>query len=146
MFQCFTAHWQLCDSDIVQAGVTITTADSHSPHAELEVFKNPEDLRKFVVTVESKLQIGLELCEWRGHSLQLVGDTQEQINILKNIYARWTRPKVSIRAAEVLDLQRYSERVTGIGVQPNIVSPYISKAEKDPWFPEGGGMVKAIFN
>ena len=31
VFQCFTAHWQLCDSDIVQAGVTITTADSHSP-------------------------------------------------------------------------------------------------------------------
>jgi len=139
VFQRFTAHWQLRDSDIVQAGVTITTADAQSPHAELEVFKNPEDLRKFVVTVESKLQMGLELCDWRGHSLQLVGDTQEQVDILKNIYARWTRPKVSIRAAEVLDLQRYSERVTGIGVQPNIVSPYISKAEKNPWFPEGGG-------
>lgn len=138
VFQRFTANWQLRDGDIDQAGVTIITADTQSPSSKLELFGSPDDLRAFVVKVESKLNTGLELCEWRGHSLHLVGDTQEQLDILKNIYERWIRPKVSIRAAEVLDLKRYSERVTGIGVQPNIISPYISRADKDPWFPESG--------
>lgn len=138
VFQRFTAHWQLRDGDIAQAGVTITTADTQSPYSKLELFGSPDDLRAFAVKVESKLNTGLELCEWRGYSLHLVGDTQEQLDILKNIYERWTRLKVSIRAAEVLDLRRYSERVTGIGVQPNIVSPYIPRADKDPWFPESG--------
>lgn len=138
VFQRFAAHWRLSGDELAEAGLLVTTVDVESPQRQLELFDSPDDLRRFVVAVESKLQTGLELCEWRGCSLQLVGDTQEQIDILKNIYTKWIRPKVSIRAAEVLDLKRYSERVTGIGVQPNIVSPYIPKADKDPWFPEDG--------
>jgi hypothetical protein len=136
VFQQLTAYWKLQGDDIAEAGVTITSADLESPRTEIELFKNSNELRKFIVTVESKLQTGLELCEWRGHNLQLVGDTQDQLDVLKNIYTRWTRPQVRIRSAEVLDLKRYSERVTGIGIQPNIVSPYIPKSEKDPWFPD----------
>ena len=138
VFQRFTAHWQLRDNEIAEAGVAISTADADAPRSQVERFDTPNDLRKFVVTVEAKLHTGLELCEWRGFTLQLLGDTQEQLDILKNVYTRWTRPKVSIRAADVLDLKRYSDRVTGIGVQPNIVSPYIPRADKDPWFPDSG--------
>lgn len=138
VFQRFIAHWRLHENEIEEAGVAISTADLHAPCSELELFDTPDELRKFVVMVESKMQTGLELCEWRGYRLQLVGDTQEQLDILKNLYTRWTRPKISIRAADVLDLKRYSERVTGIGVQPSIVSPYIPRADKDPWFPDSG--------
>lgn len=146
VFQRFTAHWQLRDSDIAQAGVTITTADAQSPYSKLELFGSPDDLRKFVVKVESKLHTSLELCEWRGHNLHLSGDTQEQLDILKNIYDRWTRPRVNIRAADVLDLKRYSQRVTGIGVQSNIVSPYIPRTDKDPWFPESGAEATQVIS
>lgn len=138
VFQRFTAHWQLHENKIAEAGVAISTADPHEPSSKLELFDTPDDLRKLVVTLESKLQAGLELCEWRGHSLQLSGDTQEQLDILKNVHARWTRPRISIRAVDVLDLTRYSERVTGIGTQPGIVSPYIPRPDKDPWFPDSG--------
>jgi len=138
VFQRFTAHWQLHENEIAEAGVAISTADPHEPSAKLELVVTPDDLRKFVVTVESKLQAGLELCEWRGYNLQLSGDTQDQLDILKNVYTRWTGPKISIRAADVLDLKRYSERVTGIGRQPHIVSPYILRPDKDPWFPDSG--------
>jgi HJR/Mrr/RecB family endonuclease len=137
-FQRFTAHWKLSGEEISEAGLYITTMDVQSLQGHLELFRTPDDLRRFVVAVESKLDTGLELCEWHGHSLQLLGDTREQVDILKNIYTRWTRSKVSIRAADVLDLKRYSLRVTGIGVQPSIVSPYIPRSDKDPWFPEGG--------
>ncbi len=138
VFQRFTAHWRLQDNEIAEAGVAISTADPHEPSSKLELFDTPDDLRKFVVTVESKLQTGLELCEWRGYSLQLVGDTREHLDSLKNVHTRWTRPKIGIRAADVLNLKRYSERVTGIGVQPGIVSPYIPRPDKDEWFPDSG--------
>jgi hypothetical protein len=136
VFQRFTAYSKLEGDDIVEAGVTITTADLESPRAEIELFTDAHDLRKFFVTIESKLKTGLELCEWRGYSLQLLGDSHEQLDILKNVYRRWTRPKINIRTADVLDLKRYSERVTGIGVQPGIVSPYMPRADRDPWFPD----------
>lgn len=138
VFQRFTAHWRLQENEISEAGVAISTADPNEPSSKLELFDTPDDLRRFVVTVESKLQTGLELCEWRGYSLQLLGDTGEQLDSLRNVYTRWVRPKIVIRAADVLDLKGYSDRVTGIGVQPGIVSPYIPRTDKDPWFPDRG--------
>ncbi|ALA59736.1 SNF2-related protein [Nitrospira moscoviensis] len=136
VFQQFRAHWQMRNNEVLEAGLAISTADSHATSSQLELFSDPDELRKFVVTVESKLLTGFELCEWRGYSLGLVGDTHEQLDILKAVYARWTRPKIAIRAADVLDLKRYSERVRGIGIQPGIVSPYIPRTDQDPWFPD----------
>lgn len=136
--QRFTAHWQLRGDEIAQVGIVINTADAHEPFSKLEVFETPDDLRKFVVKLEEKLQAGLELCEWRGYRLQVLGDTRDQLDSLKNVYTRWTQPKIGIRAVDVLDLKKYSERVKGIGVQPGIVSPYIPGTDKDPWLPDSG--------
>lgn len=145
VFQRFTAHWRLQKEEIAEAGVAISTADPHEPSSQLELFDTPDDLRTFVVTVESKLQAGLELCEWRGHSLQLLGDTGEQLDTLRNLYTRWTRPKIRIHAADVLDLKSYSERVKGIGVQPGIVSPYMPRPDKDTWFPDSGAATQLVY-
>lgn len=135
IFQRFTAHWRLQADEIVEAGIVISTVDSNELSSRLELFGSADDLRKFVVRLESKLQAGLELCEWRGYTLQILGDTPEELDRLKKVYTKWTHPKIGIHAAHVLDIKRYSERIKGIGVQPGIVSPYISRADKDPWLP-----------
>jgi hypothetical protein len=134
-FQRFTAHCTLDGSEIREAGVLVETLDENSASSHIELFETSEQLKTFVVRVETKLKTGLETCEWRNHRLQLLGDTPDQLKALKEIYQAWTAPRIQIKAADVFNLKRYSDRVTGIGVQPAIVSLYIPKPETDPWFP-----------
>lgn len=135
-FQRFTAHVVQSDGAILEAGVLIETLEEDHAGSYVELFADPDELRKFVVRVRSKLDAGLELCEWRRCRLQLLGNTPEQLDLLERIYRTWSAPQVSIKAADVYNFARYSSRVTGIGVQPAIVSPHIPKPETDPWFPE----------
>lgn len=144
-FERFTAFSRLGgDSEVQQAAVIVETLSNEAPDSTLEAFETPAELQAFVVRVESKLRAGLELCEWRGHRLQLLGETATELESLKAVYAAWTAPRVSIKRAEVFDLKRYSERVVGIGVQPAIVSPHIPKPEGDPWFPGANETVETV--
>ena len=126
--------------EIVEVGVIIERIErmeERSGNSAYERFLTPADLQKFIARVESKLETGSQLCEWRRHRLELSDDTAVELELLKSAYIEWSRPKVMIKAVDVLDLSRYSQRVSGIGIQPRIVSPYIPvQSGDDPWFPE----------
>ena len=134
-FVRFTAHCAMQEDVVVHAGVLVQTLAADAPTSTIETFGSPAELEAFVRRVESKIKTGQELCEWRGHQLQLTGDVHEQLDNLRGVYKLWTAPRVHIKAADVLDLKRYAERVAGIGVQAAIVSPHIPKPDSDPWFP-----------
>jgi hypothetical protein len=136
VFQRFTAHLVQENGAVIEVGVLIETLEENYAESRIESFNNPDELKKFVFRVRSKLDAGLEICEWRRWRLQLLGDTPEQLDLLERVYQIWCAPQVSIKAVDVYNFERYSRRVTGIGVQRAIVSPHIPKPEQDPWFPE----------
>ena len=136
-FERFVARVLMLAGEIVEVGIIIERMGEQSGNSVYESFLMPADLQKFIARVESKLETGSHLCEWRRHRLELSGDAAAELEILKSAYVEWTRPKVTIKAVDVLDLSRYSQRVSGIGIQPRIVSPYIPvQSGEDPWFPE----------
>lgn len=135
VFHQFTARCQVQDNQVIEAAVLVDILDPEAPRSALEKFSEPEELQRFVRKVQEKQRVGLELCEWRGYRLQLVGETEADLAVLAEVYRLWTRPRVQITEGEVFDLTRYCERVVGIGVQPAIVSPHIPKPDSDPWFP-----------
>ncbi|MDR3415274.1 MAG: SNF2-related protein [Nevskia sp.] len=136
-FQRFIARVDFSNEAVPKVGVVIETLSQERGEAKFEAFASPNDLKVFIAKIETKIQAGFQIAEWRRHRLQLDADTGEQLEILRATYIEWTKPKIEIRAADVMDLKRYSERVAGIGVQERIVSPYIPKnSEQDPWFPE----------
>jgi hypothetical protein len=135
VFHQFTARCQVQDNQVIEAAVLVDILDPEAPRSTLEKFSEPEELQRFVRKVQEKRRVGLELCEWRGYRLQLLGETDAELAVLAEVYRLWTRPRVQITEGEVFDLKRYSERVVGIGVQPAIISPHIPKPDSDPWFP-----------
>lgn len=135
VFHQFTARCQVQGGKVLEAALLVDILDPEDPRSTLEKFEAPEDLLRFVRKVQEKQRVGLELCEWRGYRLQLLGETDAELAVLSEVYRLWTRPRVQITEGEVFDLKRYSERVVGIGVQPAIVSPHIPKPDSDPWFP-----------
>ena len=136
-FERFAARITMPNEEVAEVGVVMERMSEDSGNCVYERFQSPADLRSFIARVESKLETGSQLCEWRRHRLELTGDTAAELSLLKSAYGAWTKPKVSIRAVDVLDLTRYSQRIFGIGVQPRIVSPYIAvQSGEDPWFPE----------
>ncbi len=136
-FERFSARVQMADGEVREVGVVIERLAEASGESVYERFESPSDLKGFIAKLESKLQTGFQLCEWRRHRIELTGDAKNELELLKVAYGDWLKPKVSIRAADVHDLTRYSHRISGIGVQARIVSPYIPvQSGDDPWFPE----------
>lgn len=136
-FERFVVRADIRDGDIVEVGIVIDRLAEQSGDTAYERFSTPAELRAFIARIESKLETGCQLCEWRRHRLELTGDVTTELSLLKTAYIEWTKPRVEIKAVDVLDLTRYSQRISGIGVQPRIVSPYIPvQSGDDPWFPE----------
>lgn len=127
-----------------EIGVLIESATSTEASSAYERFSNSRELGHFINGIESRLKTGGEIFHWRGYDLQLLGDTSREVETLTLAFKAWTRPHITIRYAEVADLTRYSDRVTGIGVQKPLISQYIPRGnDEDSWFPDqsaaGGG-------
>jgi phage host-nuclease inhibitor protein Gam len=136
-FERFVARIHMSGDEVQEVGVVVERMSERNGESAYERFNSLADLRAFIARVESKLQTGFQLCEWRHHRLELTGDAANELSLLKTAYIEWSKPRVSIKAVDVLDLKRYSERISGIGIQPRVVSPYIPvQSGSDPWFPE----------
>ena len=136
-FERFTCKITVEEDRVTQVGVIVERLTEQSGESAYERFKNPADLRAFIAKVQSRLETGSQLCEWRRHRLELTGDTNAELQLLRTALLEWLKQAVMIKALDVLDLKRYSDRVSGIGIQPRIVSPYIPiQSGEDPWFPE----------
>lgn len=136
-FERFTAKLTMAAGTLQDVGVVVERLSAIEGSSLYEKFESPAELRAFIARVETKIQTGFQICDWRRHRLALSGESTAELKLLKMALEEWTRPKISIKALDVLDLKRYSQRISGIGVQPRVLSPYIpTKSGDDPWFPE----------
>ncbi|MBV5340272.1 MAG: restriction endonuclease [Deltaproteobacteria bacterium] len=102
---------------------------------ELNLTANDE-LQRFVTKLEDKIARGAQCCFWEGYDLEILGDTPDQLALLKAALLN-LQPAPEFSATEIFDLSRYSERVQGFGVEKPYYSAFIAKkAGVSGWFPE----------
>ena len=75
---------------------------------------------------------------FQDHELDLRGDVDQQLATLSALIAdRWSSRQPVPSLAEIMDLSRYSARVTGFDIYRPVYSPYIQKTEKgEGWLPD----------
>jgi len=120
-------------NETIQVGLEIRELANDTAWLQYERFADAEDLRRFITRADLRYSTGNELFSWRGHDLQLLGDTPRELETLKLAFDDWTRHRVSIRFAEISDLAKYSPRVEGIGIQKPLVSPYLPRPDGSPF-------------
>lgn len=105
-------------------------------HSEELRFEGPYDLEKFVSKLEARMVASAQCCHWRGYDLEILGDTPDQAQLLREALRDMSASR-GVRASEIFDLTRYSERIEGFGIEKPYYSPFIArKSEDEGWFPE----------
>jgi Holliday junction resolvase len=147
VFKRFAARVTVDDDDVpTEVGLQLQSIGEEAAWSEFERFGEASELRRFISDANTRLGTGNELYHWRGHDLQMLGDTRRELETLTLAYSEWTKHRIRIRYADVSDLARYSPRVEGIGVQKPLLSPYIKRetAWDDLQDKEGGKPVKSV--
>jgi hypothetical protein len=100
------------------------------------IFQGADDLDRFLVKLESRIAADSQCCHWEGYDLEILGDTPDQARILRDALRDIREPR-GLKASEIFDLSKYSERVEGFGVEKPYYSPFIARKSDDGgWFPE----------
>ena len=138
-FSRFTAQVQrVVDGKGYRPEVSLLVEETLGSELRTDVlrFEGPRDLEQFVSRLEARINASAQCCHWLGYDLEILGDTPAQAQTLRQALADMTEPS-RVKAADIFDLSRYSERVEGIGVEKPYYSPFIArKSEDDGWFPE----------
>jgi hypothetical protein len=99
-------------------------------------FPDSAELEKFINKLEERLARSAQCIVWQGYELEILGDTPDQLNILKEALADW-RGKPCLSLSELFDLSHYSERIEEIGTEKPYYSPFIARKNEDTgWFPD----------
>lgn len=99
-------------------------------------FEGAHDLEKFVAKLEARIDASAQCCHWRGYDLEILGDTPDQAKTLREALRDMAAPG-AVKASEIFDLSKYSDRIEGFGVEKPYYSPFIARKSDDSgWFPE----------
>lgn len=136
-FSRFTAHVVRDAAGYpFETGLLIEEIAAGEVVAEKFVFEGASALSKFLDRLDARVAAGSQCCHWEGFDLEILGDTQGQAESLRIALADLERPQ-GVRASEVLDLSRYSDRVECFGVEKPYYSPFIvRKSDDSGWFPD----------
>jgi SNF2 family DNA or RNA helicase len=137
-FQCFTCDVQR-DAIGIIIGVSLLIEETGSETAIGERYEFPDinQLERFINKLSERIASNHQCCVWEGFELEILGDTEAQLEILKKTHKEWAQQHVVISYVEVYDLSRYSSRVDGIGVEKQYYSPFIARKNDDAgWIPE----------
>lgn len=100
------------------------------------VFDSPEQLAKFNDKLAARITGGSQCCVWEGYELEILGETPQHLEQLRQVYGEWIAPQ-KIELSEIFDLSRYSDRIEGIGKEAKYASPFIARKDDGVgWFPE----------
>ncbi|WP_269564325.1 type I Zorya anti-phage system protein ZorD [Kosakonia radicincitans] len=99
----------------------------------------PYEFEEFIQELAVKLASGLPAGIWQGYELELSQLTLEQLEHYQSLLLRWQQEIAGIEFDEVLDLNKYGDRVIGIGEFEKISSPFLIKGESEDWLPEALG-------
>lgn len=99
-------------------------------------FEGARDAEKFIAKLEARIEASAQCCHWQGYDLEILGDTLDQLETLREALRDMSAPE-AIKASEVFDISKYSDRIEGFGVEKPYYSPFIArKSEDSGWFPE----------
>jgi hypothetical protein len=139
LFERFFAH---VEKDAlgypVVVGLRIESPRATGPfETEVKPFDDDVELEHFIRAVETTLERGNQLCAWEGHDFEIMGETENELGLLKAALQTRAKPQVLVSYASIFDLSAYAERVEGIGDEKPFYSPYIAKkVDEEGWFPE----------
>lgn len=120
-----------------RVGILVDSASSSGPRSSNTHYFDDTSLKHFIARVERAQKAGLQLVFWEGHELELLGDTDEQVTLLRAAYERRTQPQTIVTHSKIHDLSSYSSRIEGVGIEKPYYSLYIAKRKEDEgWFPE----------
>lgn len=136
-FARFTAHSQYDESGYPSEVFLLVEESFLDEINSTKVpFKDPDSLNRFIAKLEDRINKDAQCCHWEGFDLEILGDTPDQLEILKQA-SKLLHQRDSFSFAELFDLSRYSERIEGFGVEKRYYSPYIAKQNSDNgWFPD----------
>lgn len=103
---------------------------------ETYIFKRPGELAALLSELEQKLAAQLPAGVWQGYDLELSRFSQEELQGYQALLENWQQQAAGMNFTHVLDLNKYSDRVIGIGEFEKISSPYLVKSESEKWLPE----------
>ena len=136
VFSTFTARVQRGPAGAFQ-GVSLLVEEVSGASVASEVipFEDQAELGEFIKKLEGRLHQEAQCCPWKGNDLEILGDTPDQLAILKEALDSWASAS-SFSASEIFDLSHYSERIEGFGSEKPYFSPFIArKSEGAGWFP-----------
>ncbi len=122
---------------IIAVALLIESTSIHNQQSSRYQFADTKQLEDFIGRFEKRIQGGFQCLVWEGYELEILGDAEYQLAHLKLILSEWLpTPPISISYADIFDLNRYSGRVEGIGVEKNYVSSFIArKSDEEGWLP-----------
>lgn len=103
---------------------------------ETYVFNRPIELAALITELEQKLAAHLPAGVWQGYDLELSRFTQDELQEYQALLEDWRKQAAGLNFSHVLDLNKYSDRVIGIGEFEKISSPYLVKNESENWLPD----------
>jgi hypothetical protein len=99
-------------------------------------FEGVVELEMFLSKLEARIAASAQCCHWQGYDLEILGDTPDQYQLLRDAQREISSPRV-LKASEIFDITRYSDRVEGFGIEKPYYSPFIARKSGDAgWFPE----------
>ena len=121
----------------LRIGVLVETASAAGPMSSETHWLTNEELGSFVAKLQSAIERGFQLLGWRGYDLELQGDSGEHLATLSDALELRSKAPSVVTYAQVYDLNSYSSRIEGIGIEKPYYSPYIAKRKDDEgWFPD----------
>jgi hypothetical protein len=121
---------------VIDVALHIEDALQGQVHASRAHFQGPEDLEKFIFKLEQRISRNAQCCSWNGYDLEILGETPEQLELLRRALIEWRTPR-QFALSEILDLNLYSRRIESFGVEKPYYSPFVArKNNKLAWFPE----------
>lgn len=122
--------------DLTKVSLLIEQSRGGEVHGEEYVFDSAEQLAGFTERLTSRIASGAQCCIWEGYELEILGETPQHLEQLREVLGEWTASR-RVELAEVFDLSRYSERIEGIGKEAQYATPFIARRKEDTgWFPE----------
>jgi hypothetical protein len=139
LFERFTAH---IERDAVGYPVLIALRieAAKAPdqiESEVRPFADDDELDHFIGEIEAALSVDRQLCGWQGYDFELLGETQGELDLLRQALKARREPRVLVSYASIYDLSLYSSRIEDIGAEKVFYSPFIAKKNEDEgWFPD----------
>ncbi|SKC69640.1 SNF2-related protein [Paraburkholderia hospita] len=116
-------------------GLAIESNLADGVSAEDRLFTADAELEHFIRGTERALAKERQLYAWEGYDFEFLGDSTDQLELLKGALAERQQPRILVRYADVYDLSAYTSRVDDIGIEQPYYSPYIAKKGAE-WWPE----------